>query len=366
MDLEEALFDAAGIDDTTDSDADVIQTPPQDVPAADAQTPQTVDLPGEGDVPGDDTPSGAPEKGGPPETGLLEYVKQKTGQDFTSKYKDDATLVDGLVSATRRLSERDEAASNWKAFTENPEPYMERARQYWEPQIRQEVMREMAERQAPPGAPPSDLPASAGPPQSPHDFDPRWLPYLQLKEDAPQEVQSQLSQWAGQRQLANHMAPLQQKIEALEKQLASIPPPDHLTAGIHQQLSQELQQQQYRQQEQQFAENFYRDNASKMAIGGDYKNGLTPVGQEFQRLVMVAQEKGLRTAPDQVEYAKALLHSKWNETHAAPPVPGAQHATHVPGVGSAAPAKMPAGYMDDFGLEGSIIKNLKSLGIPIE
>lgn len=243
---------------------------------------------------------------------VFSHVKTKHGVDLSEKYKSPEDLVDGLVSAQRKLSERDEYAHWGRELATNPEAV---AKFLLEKGYGRNPADQRDDRDNP------KKPAEESKKSPALEWDDSWLDELdekgQPRPDADKKILAKIRRWneqsaeAGRNLVRTFGTNPQEAIdrivaEKVAEALKSAPKPDDVKR-LEQRLS---QQDEY---EATVAEGaaLIEDVKPWAYVGGDQRNGKTPAGEVLSHFLAEASKPGpngrprFSTMADQMVWAKA-------------------------------------------------------------
>ena len=233
-----------------------------------------------------------------PVTELLGKIKDQYGADLSGKYSDDDALLHGLLNASSLVGKRDDDASKWRQFAENPEGYL----QQW-------GYAKAGQPQPPPEQPTGGTP----------EYDEQWQNQV-TRDPATGEVTGAKAghdpaiahklraaeQWAAQRQKQMLFNPeevfgpmLQEKFKEFEDRAQKRSSEQIAAASV-----------------QQEAWNWINDDKNKQWIfeEGNPHRGLSPQGQRFYEYVRQGTEQEGIPETDMnrlVQYATKEMELEW-------------------------------------------------------
>lgn len=203
---------------------------------------------------------------------VMAYLREKYGEDFSSKYQSDEAFLQGVINLNKRIGQRDEDAQLGRLLKERPD------------QIAAKLVEHYPHLFPQPKAP---EPQPAPQPQSDDEFSLDWLRSLQVKDGADPAVRQKIEQWVQNRALA--ASPVGKELQATKAELAKIK--EMLAQGVpHQGSEVDFKLDALRQE--QAAKEFLNANASWMFTEVNGVRALSPEGFVYREALAAAHQGG--------------------------------------------------------------------------
>jgi len=247
-------------------------TPPPDVPPADAGTPPVA-------TPADDASQS-----------FLARVKETTGQDLSEKYANDEEAMKGLIEAHKLVGQRSESARNWDQLTEHLAG-------------REEAFRDFLEDK------PVTPPVAAAPGDNGQNLPETYEEYLLLQSQVYDETggvrKNADPAMVAKERAASQLLQKRMYEQAANQKKALEPFAEELTQRVLQQATQATQQLTVAQQANADLAAVEQKHAELLFPGGDVTQGFTAQGDKVRTYLQKLEAAGMPRSAEALEIAVA-------------------------------------------------------------